>query len=252
MIPDTTICIVSHDACDALALAVESFKKHHSEPVRWHICDNGSQDGAKEYCESVADLMLYGERAASHGESLTRLVQTVETPYFFAVDNDIEFTAPVLDMMKEAIQPPNTYCVCLSRLYPWGTFNVFGMEMQPLWSPNIAIGLHKTEMVKRLLQWTTFGYWMNTERLEHGETGAMVYRFAMASGYELVELGQLWDRVIHHGSISAMFNQEVPDPVLVERYERVKKHLKELRGESIGESNRATLPDTGRVPATAT
>lgn len=229
MTTDTTVCLVSHDALHALALAVESFRKHHPEPVRWHIQDNGSRDGAKEYCESVADVMLYGDRLASHGESLTRLVQTVETPYFVALDNDIETCAPVLDMMRDAIEPADVYCVCLTRLYEWGTFDVFGKVMQPLWSPNIAVGLMKTDVVKRILEWTTFGYWMNSERLEHGETGAMVYRFAMASGYRVVQLGDLWQRVIHHGSLSAMFNQETPDPVLMQRYERVKARLAALR-----------------------
>lgn len=227
---DTTICIVSHDACDALALAVESFKRHHSDlPVYWHILDTGSKDGAKEYAEGIADLLLYGERIASHGESLTRLVRTVETPYFLALDNDIETTAPFMPMLYAALEPEDMYCACLTRLYPWGSFDIGGTIMQPLWSPNIAVGLHKTAKVQRLLEWTSFGYWMNAERKEHSETGAMVYRFAMASGYRLVELSELWDAVIHHGSISALFNQTVPDPVLVQRYEVVKKHLSELR-----------------------
>lgn len=226
---DCTVCLVSHDAVDSLALTVESFRKYHPEPVRWHILDTDSRDGAREYAEGVADLLLEGLRIASHGESLTRLVETVETPYFLALDNDIEFTDEALPLLRDAIEPEDVYCACLTRLFPWGTFDIGGTIMQPLWSPNIAVGLHKTAMVKRLLQWTSFGYWMNAERLEHSETGAMVYRFAMASGYRLVELGELWNRVIHHGSISALFNQETPDPVLVERYEVVKKHLKELR-----------------------
>lgn len=234
----TTICLVSHDALHALELCVESFRKYHSEPVRWHICDNGSEDGACEYAETVADVMLYGARQASHGESLTYLVQTVQTPYFLALDNDIEFTGPVLDMLRDALEPEHeAYCACLTRLYAWGKFDIGGVVMDPLWSPNIAVGLLKTDMVKRLLApiekdgrpLSTFGYWQNSERREHGETGAMVYRMALAAGYKLVELPELWERVIHHGSLSAMFNQAERDPVLVERYEKVKQHLRELR-----------------------
>ena len=230
MTPEVTMCVCSFNAWEALALCVESFRRHHAEPVRLYVLDNGSTDGALEYARDVADLVLEQPAAISHGENLTALIERVETPYVLTVDNDIEFHAPVLDRMRTALTEQDAYCACLSRQWALGTFDIYGVEMKAMWSPNIAVGLMDTAKVHRLMQWATFGYYMNEQRREHGETGAMIYRLAMASGYHLAELPDLWECLTHHGQISTLFRQTTPDPALVARYEVVKDHLQKLRG----------------------
>lgn len=226
---NTTICVTSFNACDALALMIETFRYHHPEPVLIYVYDNGSKDGALEYAEEHADRVWHGDNSDSHGECLTRLCQAVETPYIMTVDNDIEFKAPVLDMMRDAIADEDAYCSCLTRLWPLGTFDIYGKEMTAMWSPNIAVGLMKTEKAHRLFQWATLGYYMNEQRREHGETGAMFYRLAMASGYTLVEIPELWERVVHHGSISSLWLGAGDNPVIRERYDRLQRRLSEFR-----------------------
>lgn len=227
-----TIITVSFHAADALALMWESFLKFHERP-RWLVFDNGSKDGALEYAKEHADLVLEGDNGMSHGERISQLADLVETPYLLHSDNDIEYKSEVLHMLRRPFENEKTYCSCLTRLYEWGTFDVFGMIMKAMWSPNIAVGLLRKDVVDRIHSFdTSFGYYCNDKRREYYETGGMAWRFALAMGYECAELPELWERVVHHGSISTLWSAAVPDPVILERYEVVKKNLEKLRARS--------------------
>lgn len=234
-----TICTVSFNACDALALMWESFLKYHSVEVRWFVYDNGSIDGAKEYAQEHADLVIHGDNSLGHGECLSELCTRVETSLILSVDNDIEFIAPCLDRMREPLISSEVYCSCFTRLEPFGFADIWGERYQAQWSPNIALGLMKTENVKRILQaGITFGYYLNHTRREFFETGAMFYRVALACGWRVAELADLWQKAVHYGSVSTLWLNESIDPqqkedsyreAIQRRYENIQSRLCILR-----------------------
>lgn len=254
---DVTLITVSYNAVDALALMIESFRYHHPDfKGRWLVMDQGSTDGALEYARAHADLVLEGVNAEScHGDRISELCQMVDTDWVLHVDNDIEFKAPVLDMMFEPFENESVYCTCLTRLFysvnewlppadhpvkhPYGTFDVYGKIWKGMWSPNIALGLMRMDVIRRIQELgITFGYYANDKRLEWYETGGMLFLFAKAMGYEVAEIGNLWDHVTHHGSISTLWTgTEYPDfesgntTPMMERYRKVQERLKIVREE---------------------
>ena len=254
---DTTIITVSYNAADALALMWESWKFHHPEfKGRWLVFDQGSTDGALEYAKAHADIVLEGINAEScHGDRISELCELVDTEFVVHADNDLEFRGPVLDMLFEPFQLEKVYCSCFTRLYhpvnewlppadhpmqyPYGTFDVYGKIWKGMWSPNIALGLMRMDVIRRIQELgITFGYYANDKRQEWFETGGMMFLFAKAMGYEVAELSNLWDHVTHHGSISTLWTgAEYPDfesgqtTPMMERYRNVQENLKALREE---------------------
>lgn len=237
---DLTVCLVNFYAADAVALALESFQKFHpGTHYRLHVLDNGSADGAAEYLRERADVFLEGTNSVSHGESLTRLCETVETRYLLAMDNDLEFVGDALEEMYPAVQREGIYCACPPRPYgrrdePFGQAVIF--EGRPpmccQWSPNICLGLMRTDVVRHLLQYVSFGHYINHHRNEFFEMGAMVYRAAAAAGWDIVELPSLWHKVRHWGGVSRLWAgiAEVDRPEIQARYEEMQHRLRLLRG----------------------
>ena len=254
MITDTTVVTVSFNAADALALMWESFKHHHPDfDGQWIVYDNGSTDGALEYAQKHANIVLHGSNnSLSHGDAISKACEYVTTPYLLHLDNDLEFHGPVLELLSKPFEydwmTPAVYCSCLTRLYypgcqtwkppqewesqyPYGTFDVYGKIWKGMWSPNIAVGLLKMEVVKRIHDLgISFGYYANDKKDEWYETGGMAYLFAKAMGYDCIELESLWKHVTHWGSLSTLWAGS-SDPVIQERYAKVQRRLVEFRAE---------------------
>lgn len=234
-----TAAVVSFQAADALALTIESFRKFHGAGIDLWVYDNGSTDGAKEYAEAHADRVFYGDNQLAHGDCLSIMFNEVQTPYFLAMDNDLEFFCRAVDAMQEAIEPEDVYCSCFTRLGEWGTAHVHGVEMQSMWSPNIALGLMKTDVVRKVHDTgLSFGNYTSYCRREYFETGGMVWRAAVAMGYRVAELPDLWHMVKHYGGASSYFLPSTIDPnqanpeyrsALGERYAVISERLAELR-----------------------
>lgn len=237
---DTTAVCVSFNACDALALTVESFRKYHPDlNIRWLVYDNGSTDGALEYAQEFAETVIHGDNTLSHGECLTELCQRVDTEYVLTLDNDLEFTGRVWETMLAPLQDCEVYGSCLTRLYPFGQIQFLGKPFQAQWSPNIACGLMEADRVKQILDvGLTFGYYFNDQRAEFFETGAMFWRAAKACGWRIEEIEELWESVIHYGSVSTLWlsrdtplNQEAlrDREIIQERYANIQTRLQLLR-----------------------
>lgn len=208
-----TACVVSFNACDALALTVESWQKCHPDvDVRWLVYDNGSTDGALEYAQTFAETIVHGNNTLSHGECLTELCQRVETEYVLTLDNDLEFTGRVWETMLAPLQDCAVYGSCLTRLFPFGTADIDGRTLKAQWSPNIACGLMETDRVKQILDTgLSFGYYFNIHRAEFFETGALFWRCATACGWRIEEIAALWESVRHYGSVSTLWlGQDAP------------------------------------------
>lgn len=232
---DITVCCVSHYAPDAFMLMWESFLKNHRHlpgRPRLYVYDNGSDEDQKAYFRATADLVVEGENRHPHGENLTTLCEKVQTRYVLTVDNDIQFIHPVVEMLLEAMEPEDVYGACLARQEPFGTAQINGITMQSQYSPNIAMGLMKMERVKHVLQYVSFGYYVNASRKEFFETGAMFWRVAEACGWRIAELEDLWHRVKHYGQISMLFPPDRPVPsraILEVRYKALQEQLALLR-----------------------
>lgn len=226
-----TACVVSFNACDALALTVESFRKHHPDlNIRWIVYDNGSTDGALEYAQEFAETVIRGDNSLSHGECLTELCQRVDTEYILTLDNDLEFTGRVWETMLSPLQDCEVYGSCLTRQYPFGTAEIDGKTFQAQWSPNIACGLMETDRVKQILETgISFGYYLNHGRNEFFETGAMFWRVAKACGWRIEEIEGLWESVIHYGSVSTLWLSKEAPPYIRDRYANIQTRLQLLR-----------------------
>lgn len=247
-----TAITVSFHAPDALALMWESFKYHHPAfKGRWLVfCNSGGDCEARDYAKAHADVVLEGDNTMSHGERISQLCDLVDSDYVLHLDNDLEFHAPVLDKLRAPFEDPKIYCSCLTRLYyphyqtwkpphkwehdyPYGDFDVWQMRWKGCWSPNIALGMMRMDVIRRIHELGIgFGYYNSDQRRHWYETGGMAFLFAKAMGYEVAEIPELWNHVTHYGSLSTLWAGGKDNPVVQERYNRVTRRLQEFRNET--------------------
>jgi MoaA/NifB/PqqE/SkfB family radical SAM enzyme len=104
--PRVTVLCVTRNACEAVELTLESFRRRTSEPVRLLVADTGSEDGTLDYLRGLSWLELHtlAERQASaqaldeaaraafgtHSNTLDYLAEQVNSEYFLTLDSDVE------------------------------------------------------------------------------------------------------------------------------------------------------------------
>ncbi len=176
-----TICTVSFSAKHALALLWEGYQFYNPDyPAKLAVLDNGSKDGALEYAERQADLLLLGNNSKVHGYGLAELIRRVDTPYLLTADNDMHFTRPgALSYMMEHMGP-NTLCVCPERPGTAGKGVVYGPEQTVEWSPDISCALFRTEVIQKICEHFHLGYYADLTSGCVYETGGMAWRVGQA------------------------------------------------------------------------
>lgn len=238
------IVTVSWNAAYALALMWESAQKlNPGYDLSLAVVDNGSTDGALQYAERHTDLLLKSTNCRSHGVCLTELGRRVETEYFVVCDNDIVFTrSGAIDFMFEHMDE-KTWVVCPTR--PGAVKGAPIHDGTIGYSPNICVGLFHTETFQKVCRELDLGYAGNFTDGSVWETGGLAWRVARTHGLDSVELPELWQYCGHWGSVSQIWHHipnypslEGLNPTLdeggkrsyLDRYERIKKSLAEIRG----------------------
>ncbi len=195
---DCTVCVVNLGMKDAFDLMWQSFKAHHGDGYPLYVWDNGSKDGCDQLGRMYATKFTMG--CASHGVALDKLCKTVETPYILVADNDVEFLAPVIEEMKAE----SAFCVSPPDRYGMGGAEYMGYPCkgQPRIDPCCA--LFRTEELNRLLEFTSFAFYVSPHQAKNYDTGSMLYQFALATGLTVSQPSWLWEKVHHFGGITWM------------------------------------------------
>jgi hypothetical protein len=238
--PEVTLCCVSRNAVDALALMWESYNYYNPDhPALLYVHDNASTDGALEYAKEHAALVQEGDNTKNHGMWLSELVAQVKTPWVVTVDNDLSFRK--FGGMQFAFDhlADDVYVVCPDRYgHPkWEPFGPSGLNImwRNAYSPNICFGVFHTKVLQKCQQFFHLGWYVDHNTQQAFETGGVVWRVAETCGYHSEELPELWDYVFHHGQISCIGN--MTDEVLASewgqtlqaRYDVIKQELADLR-----------------------
>lgn len=239
-----TLCVNSYNARYAMAMMWESYRLYNPDfPAKLFVLDNGSWDGAKEYAERHADLLLLSNNTRNHGVCLTEMIRRVETEYVITIDNDIAFLK--LGCMRFMLEHLDDYawCVCPNRpgLRKGDTVD----DTRCIgYSPNICIGLFRTKVVQKICRELDLGYAGDFTTGYVWETGGLAWHVARTHGLDSVELPELWQYVDHYGNMSQLWchipnypslegmNPTLPDwarDSYLERYERVKGDLARVR-----------------------
>lgn len=124
-LPPATVFTSSLNTRDSLELTLRSL----SAATRYRQCklwigDNGSTDGSVEFLDELAAAipMRLDKRpeARRHYLWLDEVHQTVDTPYWFAVDSDMLFLArdPLIDMVAVMERHPDVYLVAAEKREP--------------------------------------------------------------------------------------------------------------------------------------
>lgn len=246
-----SVCSVSWNAHYALALMRESAIHFNPEfDFKFLILDNGSTDGAREYADRHADLVLTSINCRSHGVCLTELGRRVETEYFVVSDNDCCFTKPGgIAKMFEYMDPKTTWVVCPTRPGQEKDRPITD-ELKIGYSPNICVGLFHTETFQKVCKELDLGYAGDFTTGSVWETGGLAWRVARTHGLDSVEEQGLWNYLGHFGNMSTAWHHApsfpstegmMPFPevwrldLYEERYERIKNALAEIRGCSVEE-----------------
>jgi hypothetical protein len=209
-----TVCLVNYQALAAVSLSWESLLAHHPRP-RLYAWDNGSTDGAAEYLQGEADRFWSGDNSREHGWCLDQLIREVETEYTLVLDNDVVFYGSLLpDMQAQA-----AFCVAPAPRWDPGHFTCRGLPVtgQPRIDPCCA--LFQTRPLQALLQQVSFGTYLGVGTHEFFDTGAMVYRAAQCAGLRVEQPLWIWDRLVHWGAVSGMW-QDPDSPYALSRHER--------------------------------
>lgn len=258
-----SVCSVSWNAHYALALMRESAIHFNPEyDFKFLILDNGSTDGAREYADRHADLVLTSINCRSHGVCLTELGRRVETEYFICSDNDIAFTNPGgVKFMFDHMNPETTWVVCPSRP-GLAKDTPTTDELKIGYSPNICVGLFHTETFQKVCKELDLGYAGNFCDGSVWETGGLAWRVARTHGLDSVELPELWDYCFHFGNMSTLFHHMPNYPsregimpgeeiwrldLYEERYGRIKAALAEVRGCSVEDLDAHEPPGPNRA-----
>ena len=267
--PQITLCVASYNAKYALAGMWESYCHFNPEwPAKLFVLDNGSIDGAREYAERHADLLLTANNSRSHGVCLTELGRRVETEYMLTIDNDIRFKAPgCMTVMMDNLDPATTWAVCPHRPNT-PKDSPITEELKIGYSPNICVGLFRTATFQKVCKELDLGYAGDFTTGAVWETGGLAWRVARTHGLDSVEMAGLWNYVEHFGNMSTLWHHVPNYPSLEgmmdgpeiwgleiynERYGRVKSALAEIRGCSVEEleahepegPNHAVVEDLG-------
>lgn len=255
-----TCCVTSWNARYALSAMWESYCLRNPEwPAKLFVLDNGSTDGALEYAVWHADLVLRANNTRNHGVCLTEMGRRVQTEFLLVTDNDILWTLPGgMDLMMERLKP-DTWCVCPSR-HDGSRPDFIDTRRMILYSPNICVGLFRTETFQRICRELDLGYAGDFTTGGVWETGGLAWHVARTHGLDSVELAEMWRYVDHYGNVSQIW-QHIPNypslegmnPTLgdvardsyLDRYERVKCDLAKIRGCSVQDLD-AHEPFTGR------
>lgn len=245
-----TVCVASWNAAYSLALMWESTLYYNpGHEFSLMVLDNGSWDGAKEYAERHADMLLLGNNTKNHGWALTECIRRVETEYLLTMDNDCFFLKHgAIDFMLERLTD-KALCVCPER--PCGADGKgvpYGQNYTIEWSPNIACGLFRTSVIQNICRHFHLGYYGDLVSERVYETGGLVWRVGQAMGLDSVEPKELWNGYMRHeGAQSTLWAmcRNYPDPAEVEEakrlnpiimgyaingYERIKRELAGIRG----------------------
>jgi GT2 family glycosyltransferase len=105
---DVTIICATVNGRDAVRLTLLSLRRCTPRACRVMVADNGSTDGTLEFLKSLpwVDLVTVRQRCRidgrmratakyiQHGMTLDWLAARVKTPYFVALDSDVEFLKP--------------------------------------------------------------------------------------------------------------------------------------------------------------
>jgi glycosyltransferase involved in cell wall biosynthesis len=90
--PDVTICIPTFERPESLALTLES--------VRWFapavsvlVCDFGREKSASKVCSSYGVRRIAAEYDIGTGPAKNLMARSVDTPFIFYMDDDMDFTA---------------------------------------------------------------------------------------------------------------------------------------------------------------
>lgn len=264
--PKITLCICSWNAASSLALVWESYCKYNADfPAKLAVLDNGSWDGAREYAERHADLLLIGNNTRNHGVGLTELARRVDTEYLLTIDNDAPSVREGgVRFLMEHLQD-DTWCVCPSRLNGEQR-DVIDPRVMIGYSPNICIGLFRTVTLQKICKELDLGYAGDFTTGAVWETGGLAWRVARTHGLDAVELSEAWKYFDHFGNVSQIWHHiphypslEGMNPALCERdlqsyfdrYLRVRRDLSKVRGCRLEELD-AHEPPSDRTPVVET
>ncbi len=198
--PSVSALFVNLGMKEAFELALKSLRRYHPNvDIKVLVYDNGSKDGCLEYAHEHADEVIDGP-SVSHGVALDRLVSKVETPWLITCDNDVEYLAPVVEEMKAE----NAFCVSPPDRFGMGSAEYMGYPCkgQPRIDPCCA--LFRTEDLKRLLEFTSFAFYVSPHQAKNYDTGSMLYQFALATGLTVSQPNWLWERIHHFGGLTWM------------------------------------------------
>ncbi len=244
--PQITVVCASYNAHYALAAMWESYQYFNPEwRAKLFVLDNGSVDGAREYAERHADLVLTANNSRSHGVCLTELGRRVETPYLLTIDNDIRFMAPgCMSVMMEHLDPATTWAVCPNRPST-PKDSPITEELKIGYSPNICVGLFRTETFQKVCKELDLGYAGDFTTGAVWETGGLAWRVARTHGLDSVEMAELWEYCFHAGNMSTAWHHMPNFPSLEgmmpypevwglvayqERYHSIMQALAKIRG----------------------
>ena len=125
--PAVTVFISSLNTRYPLELALRSLTAMTAYPnYRIVVGENASTDGSAEFLRDAAAefplTVIKSEIPKLHSQWLDELSQTVETPYWVAVDSDMLFTARdwLSDLIRVMQDDPDLYVLAAERNAPSG------------------------------------------------------------------------------------------------------------------------------------
>lgn len=238
MTPQVTMVCANLGMSSAFQLMWESFCKYHKRgEVVLYVLNQPVQDGltiiddATEYSERVADRCFKPDTMICHGAALDLLCSEVETPYTLIVDNDIEFVAPVLSGMLEAMEQNGTFGVCAPCI-GLGTTSLYGVETAGQERIEPWCALIVTRQVKRVLKQFSWSSYASRDLGQHWDVGGMFLKGMRLLGLDVSRLSGIFLKVHHFGCVSwgAYAPEGSPIRAIAEgRYAEIKGRLALLR-----------------------
>lgn len=226
-----SICIASYNAVNALKLTHKSFDRHHPDiEVQWLVGDNQSDDGAREYAATFADVFDF-DHSHEHGRILDELSFAAKGEYILFLDNDVEFLRPCVEA---PVKTGRNFGVCLRK---GGTnrgrqFVQHGFTLTSMPRIDPCLALFERPLMEDLL-WPSWSTYVSYGAGEFFDTGSMKFmahfpgRKLPIMSWEQLGLG---DAFVHYGSISSGFRTtkyggSVPDNYEA-RYQQITERLK--------------------------
>ncbi len=240
MNPQVTMVCANLGMSAAFELMLESFLKYHRrEDVLLHVfnepTDSGLEirDDATEYSDKVADKCFTTPTLVPHGVALDILCKSVDTPFTLVVDNDIELSGKVLQMMLDRVERDASAGVC-APCSDLGRTELYGVETRGMQRVEPWCALLRTDVLQRVVRhysWSSYG---SRDLGEHWDVGGMILKGINFMGLDVSRDAEIPKVVKHFGCVSwgAYAPEGSPIRVIADaRYAQIKQRLSDLRSE---------------------